>query len=133
EPGAEAFRAAMTARSAKIDDWSALGFDFVQTAAALCLQVGWSPSLLNEWLAAAPAVDWAAAPMAWSENGIASRRLFLLRPASMGSQPADLAAMKERILSREADAQLVLEAQTEEENKKNPASIDQLVDSITKN
>ena len=41
--------------------------------------------------------------------------------------------MKERILSREADAQLVLEAQTEEENKKNPVSIDQLVDSITKN
>jgi len=133
EPGAEAFRTAISARNAKLDDWSALGFDFVQTAAALCLQAGWSPSLLNEWLAAAPSVDWAAAPMAWSENGIASRRLFLLRPASIGSQPADLAAMKERILSREADAQLVLEAQTEEENKKNPVSIDQLVDSITKN
>lgn len=133
EPGAEAFRTAMTARNAKIDDWSALGFDFVQTAASLCLQSGWTPDLLNGWLASSPSVEWASAPIAWNESGIASRRLFLLRPAAVGSLPADLNAMKERILSREADAQLVLEAQTEEENKKKPASLDQLVESITKN
>ena len=41
--------------------------------------------------------------------------------------------MKERILSREADAQMVLEAQAEEEAKKKPASLDQLVNTITKN
>ncbi|WP_446425638.1 penicillin-binding protein activator [Mailhella sp.] len=130
---ADAFKAAMLARGAKADDWSVLGYDFVQTAAALNLQPGWVPALLNEWLASAPAVEWAGAPLHWNESGLASRRLFLLRPAAAGTAPADLDAMKERILSREADAQMVLEAQAEEEAKKKPASLDQLVNTITKN
>ena len=133
DEGPQAFRAAMQGRNAKADDWSALGYDFVQTAAALSPDDHWAPALLNEWLASAPAVNWAGAPLSWNENGLASRRLFLLRPAATGTLPADLDAMKERILSREADEQMVLEAQTLEEAKKKPASLDQLVDSITKN
>ncbi|MBQ8664277.1 MAG: hypothetical protein IJ474_00640, partial [Mailhella sp.] len=132
EPGTMAFRAAMLARTAKTDDWSALGYDFVQTVAALGLPNGWTPSMVNEWLASNPSVEWAAAPMSWDESGKASRKLFLLRPAATGSLPADTEAMKLRMLSREEDAKIVLEAQ-EEEAKKDPKNLDQLVDSITKN
>lgn len=132
-PGSAAFQSAIQARGAKADDWSVLGYDFVQTAAALNLQPGVVPSLINEWLASAPSVEWAGAPVHWNESGLASRQLFLLRPAAVGALPADLDAMKERILTREADAQMVLEAQAEEEAKNKPASLDQLVNSITKN
>ncbi len=132
ETGAVAFRAAMTTRNAKTDDWSALGYDFVQTVAAIGLQPGWTPSMLNEVLSSSPSVEWAAAPVVWDASGIASRKLFLLRPAAVGSQPADPEAMKLRMLSREEDAKIVLEAQ-EEDAKKDPKNLDQLVDSITKN
>ena len=96
--GPSAFRAAMEARSARPDDWSALGYDFVQTAAAVGLGADWNVSMLNECLAALPQIDWAGAPVIWNEDGIASRRLFLLQPASVGSRPARLDAMKVRLL-----------------------------------
>jgi hypothetical protein len=56
-------------------------------------------------------VAWAAAPMSW-DAGKASRKLFLLRPAAIGSIPADLDAMKERMLKQEEDEQAVLEEQS---------------------
>lgn len=112
EDGATAFKLAMAARAAKLDDWSALGYDFVQTAAALGLDSGWTPSTVNERLSSLK-MDWASAPMSW-DNGKASRSLFLLRPAAIGSIPADLDAMKERMLKQEEDAQTVLEEQKKE-------------------
>jgi hypothetical protein len=109
EDGATAFKLAMAARAAKLDDWSALGYDFVQTAAALGLDSSWNPSMVNERLSTLE-VEWAAAPMSW-DGGKASRKLFLLRPAAIGSIPADLDAMKERMLKQEEDEQTVLEEQ----------------------
>ncbi len=96
--GSAAFLAAMTARASRPDDWSALGYDFVQMAAALGLASDWNAPMLNERLSALSGVEWAAAPVSWDANGIASRRLFLLRPAAVGSAPADLEAMKSRLL-----------------------------------
>ncbi|MBQ4076137.1 MAG: hypothetical protein IJD65_00415 [Mailhella sp.] len=111
EDGATEFKLAMATRSAKLDDWSALGYDFVQTAAALGLDAGWTPSLVNERLSSIQ-VKWAAAPMSWDAAGKASRKLFLMRPAAIGSIPADLDAMKERLRSQEEAMQTVLEAQS---------------------
>ena len=110
ENGATAFKLAMASRAAKLDDWSALGYDFVQTAAALGLDSSWNPSLVNERLSTL-SVEWASAPMSW-DAGKASRKLFLLRPAAIGSIPADLEDMKERMLKQEEDEQTVLKEQT---------------------
>jgi len=100
EDGPTAFKLAMTARAAKVDDWSALGYDFVQVAAALRLAPGWTPAAVNERLSSILSVDWAGAPISWDAEGKASRRLFLLSPAAVGSIPADLADMKARIFNQ---------------------------------
>ena len=115
--GASAFKLAMTTQNAKQDDWSALGYDFVQTAAAICLGTDWTPATVNARLSAGPDVAWAAAPMSWDASGKASRKLFLLRPAAVGSVPADISAMKERLMHTEEAAQAVLESQAAEEKK----------------
>ena len=85
EFGASSFRAVMASSSARTDDWSALGFDFVQAVASLGLTPGWTPSMVNEALSSFLTVDWAGAPVSWSADGKASRKLFLLRPAAIGS------------------------------------------------
>ena len=113
--GTSAFKLAMATSTAKQDDWSALGFDFVQMAAALGLDTSWNAGMVNERLAAPLAVEWAAAPMNWDANGVASRKLFLLSPAANGNVPAELETMKKRLLSREEAAQAVLDSQTEAE------------------
>lgn len=126
--GAVAFRNAMTARGARADDWSVLGFDFVQTAAALALLPGWTPSELNRRLSSGPDVDWAGAPMRWDASGLARRQLFLLRPASTGHEPADIANMKERL----ANGGDISETPEVPAAPQRPLNFDQLVNSITK-
>ncbi len=116
--GPSAFKLAMTTQNAKQDDWSALGYDFVQTAAAISLGADWNPAMVNARLSAGPDVAWASAPMSWDASGKASRKLFLLRPAAVGSVPADISAMRERLLSTEEAAQAVLESQAEKGKKK---------------
>ena len=122
EDGATAFKLAMAARAAKLDDWSALGYDFVQAAAALGLDSGWTSFTVNERLASLQ-MEWASAPMSWDAEGKVSRKLFLMRPAAVGSIPADFNAMKERMLKQEEAAQTVLEEQekklAKEQAKKN--------------
>ena len=113
--GTSAFKLAMATSTAKQDDWSALGFDFVQAAAALGLDASWNATMLNERLSAPLEVEWAAAPMAWDASGVASRKLFLLSPAANGSIPAELETMKKRLISREEAAQAVLDSQKEAE------------------
>ena len=113
EPGTSAFKLAMATRTEKQDDWSALGYDFVQAAATLGLDSGWDAATLNARLSSLNGVQWAAAPMSWDAEGRASRRLFLLQPAAIGSIPAKLDRMKERLASHEEAAQAVLESQSQ--------------------
>ncbi len=94
-PGAESFRSTMSARGADTDDWSALGFDFVQTVAALKLAPGWTAAMLNSKLSALR-LDWAGAPFSWDGTGKARRALFLMRPASVGSELVDLSSLRAR-------------------------------------
>lgn len=108
--GTTAFKLAMASRAAKTNDWSALGFDFVQTAAALGLDSGWTAATVNDRLSSLQ-VAWAGAPFSWSAEGMASRSLYLLSPAAVGSIPADIDAMRERIFNREKAAQEVLQSQ----------------------
>jgi hypothetical protein len=71
--------------------------------------------MVNERLSSSLDVEWAAAPMSWDGNGMASRKLFLLSPAASGNVPAELETMKKRLISREEAAQAVLDSQKEAE------------------
>ena len=122
--GVQNFRSAMQNRNGRPDDWSALGFDFVQVAAVLSDMSDVNASTLNNVLAALR-IDWAGAPFAWDASGHSQRRLFLFRPESSGAAPADL-----RSIGRELEqARDPLPGQ----NASVPSDIDQLADSITKN
>jgi hypothetical protein len=118
------FSKVVAARGSKADDWTVLGFDFVQMAAALSVHPGWTPDSLNKSLASIK-VDWAGAPFSWDISGKASRQLFVLTPAAVGSIPVNTSALRER-LQQESSAPASSEVNS-------PASLDQLVDSITKN
>ena len=118
------FRTALSSRNAKADDWSVLGFDFVQTAAALNVQPGWTPAELNRRLSSLK-VSWAGAPFRWDASGKAERKLFLLKPAAVGTVPADLEHMRARINEQVAPAAPAA--------PQTPVSFDQLINSITKN
>lgn len=126
--GVNAFRNAMAAKNQRTDDWSALGFDFVRTAAALNLQPGWTPAQLNRALASV-SVDWAGAPMRWDASGKASRQLYIFQPAATGHIPADMQKLRERLDSGDLS---VSEPETPAAPQR-PVSFDQLVNSITNN
>ena len=126
-PGVQSFKTAMAANGFKTDDWAVLGYDFVQAAAALNIQSGWSVSGLNSKLSAGPSISWAGAPITWDSSGRASRRLFLFRPSASGRIPADISALRSR---HEAEAADSVPSRTSQPAS---SSLDQLVDSITKN
>ena len=125
--GAVAFRNAMASRGNRVDDWSALGFDFVQTAAAVKLQPGWTPSSLNDRLSSRLRVDWAGAPVTWDSSGKAHRQLFLMRPAAVGCQAVDASALRSRYESGESTAVQPAPAATQSRR------FQDLIDSITQN
>lgn len=133
-PGAAAFRSAMSASGHRTDDWAALGFDFVQMAAALKLQPGWTPQTLNARLSGLR-VDWAAAPFSWDGSGKVRRALFLMRPAAVGSEAVDPTALRARYANGSAAA--APEPSASEPSGPDPSatarSLQELVDSITPN
>ena len=78
------------------DVWSALGFDFVRFASALNLDgPGWTPSVVNERLAAAQLMDWSMAPIRWG-GGRAAQEMFIFHPTASGFEPVDEKAFKQR-------------------------------------
>ena len=94
--GALELQEGMNRRQGGANDWTALGFDFVQLAAALGLNSpGWDPASLNARLASNLNVAWAGAPMAWDRQGKASRNLFLFQPAHSGMVPLNQQAFRE--------------------------------------
>lgn len=79
------------------DVWSALGFDFVRFASALNLNgPGWTPSAVNERIAAAQLMDWSMAPIRWG-GGKAAQELFVFRPTASGFELVDEKAFKQRL------------------------------------
>lgn len=128
-PGAEAFRTAISARGGHADDWSSLGFDFVQTAAALKLAPGWTGSGLNSKLASLR-VDWAGAPLSWDSGGKARRALFLMRPAAVGREAVDAASLRSRY---ENGPETPPSAPVQETPASTAQSLEELLESITPN
>ncbi len=122
--GVTDFRNAMQNRNSRPDDWSALGFDFVQLASCISGAGDTSASTLNSTLAALR-IDWAGAPFIWDGNGRSHRQLFVFRPEAEGASPADLKSMGEEL----GDAPRSTAAQPSAA----PSAIDALVNSITKN
>lgn len=124
--GAVTFKSAIAAKNERADDWSALGFDFVNLAAALNLQPGWDAQSLNRALASGPDMDFASAPMSWDRAGKAERKLFLFQPSSVGHVPADFSLLKERMESGNLDSAPQAPAAPQK-----PVSFDELINSIT--
>ncbi len=128
DAGVMNFRNAMQNRNSRPDDWSALGFDFVQLAAELSGLQDMNASSLNNALAAMR-ISWAGAPFVWDGSGHSQRQLFIFRPESSGASPADLKSMGRELepsfSSNPAPAQSVPSPA--------PSDIDQLANSILKN
>ncbi len=78
---------AMQAQGIPADNWSALGYDFVQMVSALnYTNTSINSQELNQKLASLQEIAWAAAPFAWDFSGKAHRRLFLFQPDVNGKK-----------------------------------------------
>ncbi len=81
--------------------WSALGYDFIQMAAALEYRdiVMHAPNM-NQKLSFLQPLAWAAAPFKWDYTGKAKRSLFLFQPAADGISLLDKEAFKQYLLDQ---------------------------------
>ncbi len=78
---------ALQAQGNSADNWSALGYDFVQMISALnYANTSLNAQELNQKLATLQEMAWAAAPFAWDFSGKAHRRLFLFQPDTNGKK-----------------------------------------------
>ncbi len=86
--GALFLNQAMMNRGGTANDWSALGYDFVQMASALDYSnQGFNASSLNQKLSVLQPLAWAGAPFSWDYAGRATRNLFLFQPDVNGMKP----------------------------------------------
>ena len=84
-PEMRKFLSSMQAAGAEANGWSALGYDFVKTAAGLGkLTAPLSPSELNARLSSYGG-DFVGAPFSWDQDGHASRALLPAQPARGGA------------------------------------------------
>ncbi len=91
----------MNSKGLEADDWSALGYDFVQTIAASGLEQGGIDSFeVNRKLSSLQKLAWAGAPFAWSVDGKATRKLFLFQPDVTGMKELNIEEFKEKMLKR---------------------------------
>lgn len=100
-PAAQNAQALVAALGGTADFWHALGYDFVRFAAAMRIQQGWTPQLVNRRAAEAQRIDWTMAPLHWDAQGRAAQRLFLLTPVQGGFALVD----PEQLKRDSADAQ----------------------------
>ncbi len=78
---------ALQAQNMTADNWSALGYDFVQMVSAINYNnTSVNSQEINQKLASLQEVAWAAAPFAWDFSGKAHRRLFLFQPDVNGKK-----------------------------------------------
>lgn len=126
-PGARALTATLDRQNLGAPDfWTALGFDFVHFAALLPpLPPVWTPADVNAALAAAPAMDWSMAPLAFDAAGRASQSLFLFQPSAAGMSPLDLLEFRDHMERNErrhaARVRMIQEMQAKAAARKAPA------------
>ena len=76
--------------------WEGVGFDFVRLASALNLTAPTSALDINQRLTAAQSMDWAMAPIRWT-NGRAAQQLFIFQPTGTGFKLVDKEAFRSRL------------------------------------
>jgi hypothetical protein len=126
-PGAEKLRSALDdAGLGHADFWVALGFDFVRFASALgTVTSGFDPPALNGRIASAEAMPWSMAPMDWSDEGLASQKMFLLRPSRNGPVLVDDDRLFRRMVrARESHERRVMKLMREIEEKAREAGME---------
>ncbi len=81
----------------KPDLWVGLGYDFIRFAALLSSEGVLSAAEMNARIQTAQQMDWSIAPIHWTEEGVASQRMFLFTPTSKGFTPLDPEKFRARL------------------------------------
>ncbi|MBA4356945.1 MAG: hypothetical protein C0405_04385 [Desulfovibrio sp.] len=98
-PAARALQARLAGQSTgqaeeAADFWVALGHDFIQFAARLNLPVDWTPTVVNQRLAAVRGMEFSMAPITWDAEGRARQDLYLFSPRKEGKALLDPEALR---------------------------------------
>ncbi len=83
------YKALLAQAGVQINDWTALGFDFLLMAGKLGLDQRLHASQINSRLQNLNA-EFVSAPFQWDFQGISHRQLFINQPARIGRVPFDL-------------------------------------------
>lgn len=99
--GGRALQAVLDEQSlGQADFWVALGYDFIRLSTQLGLAEGWTPTEVNQRLAALSeqkGMAYSMAPVVWNAAGQARQNLYLFTPRKEGKALVDATEMRESI------------------------------------
>lgn len=96
-PAADALKSLLAESGlGKPDLWVGIGYDFINFASRLGVEISDDNESVNAAIAGAQYMDWSIAPISWNADGLASQAMTLFQPSRNGFTPLN----KERFITR---------------------------------